>query len=74
MTDFAAWLDAREPALRRAVHALTGDAVRTRTLVRDGSGRGVDERPHRWRGARGSGPGDDRVRTPADPRRSATSP
>ena len=35
MTGFAAWLDAREPALRRAVHALTGDAARTRALVRD---------------------------------------
>ena len=35
MTGFPAWLDAREPALRRAVHALTGDADRTRILVRE---------------------------------------
>ena len=35
MTAFATWLEAREPALRRAVHALTGDAGSTRTLVRD---------------------------------------
>ncbi len=35
MTDFAAWLEAREPALRQTAYALTGDAARSRSLVRE---------------------------------------
>ncbi len=35
MTAFTAWLEAREPVLRRAAYALTGDAARTRSLVRE---------------------------------------
>ena len=74
MTGFPAWLDAREPALRRAVHALTGDADRTRILVREAAVAASTERTHRRsRGSRRS-PGPRWRRDSPRPGPTATNP